>query len=94
MMGPYGINLFLFIAYLWHIGELHLRFDNRHFDKDFIYSFGMYSLFMLMSSGMILVMTRIDTIMVLGMCGKYKAGIYRTVAFITLLLEVPIKVTK
>ncbi len=94
MILPYTINAFLLIAYLWHIGELYINFDCCYFDRAFIYSFGVYSLFMLMGSSMALIVVRMDILMVLGMCGKHKAGIYGTVASIAMLLEVLNRVAK
>ncbi len=93
MILPYTINIFLLIAYLWHIGELYINFDYRYFDRAFIYSFGVYSLFMLGNS-MALIAVRMDILMVLGICGKCKTAIYGTVASIALLLEIPNRVAR
>ncbi len=94
MLIPYVLNIILLIAYLGYIGELSFSFKLNCFEWSFIYSFAIYNLFIFLSGGIILVMTRIDTIMVLGMCGKYNASIYSRVAFVALLLELPIKVIK
>lgn len=94
MLVPYSINLALLVAYLWYKGELYVCFEDEFFQPRFAYDFGVYSLFMVAGSALILVITRIDTLMILALCGKHKAGFYRTVAFVALLLEVPAKVTK
>ena len=41
-----------------------------------------------------MLMIRCDNIMVMGMCGKEAEGMYHTVAFMALLLEIPMKVVK
>lgn len=87
----YTINLCLLIARLAYIGELGVHWDIRILGKRFIRSFVVYSLFMIISANLILMLTRIDTIMILGMCSKKEAGIYGTVAVIALLLNAPIK---
>lgn len=87
----YTINLCLLMGYLSSIGELRLHWDIRILGKRFIRSFLLYSLFIIVSVNLILMLTRIDTIMILGMCSKKEAGIYSTVAFIALLLNAPIK---
>ncbi|MEM7361786.1 MAG: hypothetical protein AAF335_02120 [Bacteroidota bacterium] len=91
---PYTVNLLLLLLELWYRGELRIGYDARIFNRDFICLFLQYSFFTLLSSSMAMLMLRIDNIMVVSMCGKETEGMYHTMTFMVLLLEIPMKVVK
>lgn len=91
---PYMINLLLLLGELWWKRELNFSYDRRIFNRSFIFSFLKYSFFTLLSSSMAMFMIRIDNLMVFSMCGQNAEGMYHTITFMVLLLEVPIKVVK
>ena len=91
---PYIGNLGLLLGDLWRRGELFVCWDSQFFNKSFTHAFVLYTFFTLLASSMAMLMIRIDNIMVFGMCGKKAEGIYHTVAFMALLLEIPMKVVK
>ncbi|MEM7173799.1 MAG: hypothetical protein AAF380_00855 [Bacteroidota bacterium] len=88
---PYCINLCLLTSYLFYTGELRLSLSMKRLEKSFIRSFILYSLFIILGTNLMFVLTRADTIMILSMCSKEETGIYSIIVVVALLLNVPVK---
>ena len=91
---PYTFNLLLLLTHLYYTKGFTWSFNWRLLNKKQIYAFCSHSLFILLTSQALLAIHRIDTILILGICGKAKAATYHTAAFVASLLIVPIKVIK
>lgn len=91
---PYLINLVLLMLYLWRKEGLSFPLEKRFFSFSFLRRFLAYAVVTMAGSNMATLMMRFDNVMIFMMCGKRVEGMYHIAGFITLLLEVPMKVIK
>lgn len=89
LLGLYALIIAALVAYLMRIGEFRLHFTFSFLKKPFIKKMTSFSLFTVLGMSSGLIVLKIDSIMVTSMLGLEATGIYTTVFYIAVVIEIP-----
>jgi O-antigen/teichoic acid export membrane protein len=85
----YFTGLLLLALYLVHLKEIGLGFDFSNFHKRILKQLFSYSSFSMLSSVSTRIANKIDTLMITSLLGLAETGIYTTVFYIAVVIEMP-----
>ena len=83
----YGLALLCLLVYIYKMGELRLNVDFSLIDKPFVKRLGMYALFVMIGAGSNNIVLNIDQIMISSALGLSANGIYSTVFYFAVMIE-------
>ncbi|MEP2023024.1 MAG: polysaccharide biosynthesis C-terminal domain-containing protein [Reichenbachiella sp.] len=83
----YGSMLILLLAYIFKLGQLQFSFQFDLIDKPLIKRIAMYSLFVMIGAGSNNIVLNIDQIMISSALGLSANGIYSTVFYFAVMIE-------
>ena len=85
----YAIEVSILIVYLTYLKEFCISFQIRYFNLTFVKKILLYGMYTLASSSGFLIVTKIDNLMLAAMVGLKASGIYVTMVFIGVVIEMP-----
>ena len=85
----YGIEVSVLVFYLTYLKAFKIFFQLHYFNKAFVKKLLLYSLYTLAGGSGFMIVTKIDNIMLSAMVGLQASGIYTTMAFIGVVIEMP-----